>query len=527
MKKFPILALMAMGLLYSCEKGIFSSLPKVETLPATIINATKVTLNGNVLDEGSSAVNIRGFCWGLTPNPTVNDNFSQNEFGPGAITYELKVIADTTYYFKAYATNSKGTSYGDELQFNTSTVLPILETLGIIEITSTSAQGGGNIKSDGGLSISARGICYSTNQNPTIASKKTTDGEGKGIFISTLTDLSPNRIYFVRAYATNSARTSYGSEISFKTLADLPIVTTKPITEIGKNSVIAGGVVTNDGGTDISDKGVCWAITPNPQITDNKASSGSGLGAYTLNLLNLKSNTTYYLRAYATNIMGTSYGEEVSFSTLEAFGNFTDSRDLNVYHWVSIGSQVWMAQNLAYLPTINPANSFSSNSAKYYVYNYDGNSMDEAKGQLNYSTYGVLYNYPSALSACPSGWHLPTDAEFKILEKFLGMSNVDADASGDYRNSGRIGQKLKETGTTHWISSSTTVTNETGFSALPGGYISEVAGFSGLTLSATFWSSTEAGTLSGITRNLNYNIDGMGRSSNFRSVSASIRCLRN
>lgn len=527
MKTIKIIAIFAIILLVACEKGIFSTLPKVETLPSIILNANLVTLNGKILDEGSSAVTERGFCWALRPNPSVNDNFSQNEFGPGEITYELKVIPDTTYYIKAYATNSKGTSYGNEIDFNTSTVLPELATLSITEITSTSAQGGGNIIKDGGLDISSRGICYSTRQNPTIAGTKTIDGAGKGLFVSSLTDLSPNQTYFIRAYASNSARTGYGNETSFKTLVALPIITTSQVSGIGKTSAVTGGVVTNDGGANVTERGICWSTAPNPSLSDSKIISGAGLGAFSVILANLKSNTTYFLRAFATNTLGTSYGEEISFSTLEAYGVFTDLRDSKVYHWVSIGSQIWMAENLSYLPEVYPPSSFSKTIPQYYIYGYEGNSLSEAKAQSNFATYGVLYNYPSAISACPSGWHLPTDIEFKLLEKYLGMSNTDADAYGDARNTGRIGLKLKEVGITHWLTSNSSITNDTGFTALPGGYFSETLGFRGITINATFWSSTEAGSQSGVTRDLIHDMDGMGRSSNVRSISGSVRCIKN
>ena len=120
------------------------TLPEVETLAANIKDATHVTLHGNIVDEGSTAVTSRGFCWALTSNPSVNDNFSRNALGPGEFTSELQVVSDTTYYIKAYTVNQKGTSYGNEIEFNTKSILPQVETLGISEIATNAAQGGGN-----------------------------------------------------------------------------------------------------------------------------------------------------------------------------------------------------------------------------------------------------------------------------------------------------------------------------------------------------------------------------------------------
>jgi hypothetical protein len=301
----------------SCERGLFNSLPKVETLDATIVSASLVTLNGSVKDEGNSAVTTRGFCWSLTSGPTVSDNYSQNEFGPGDFSENLKVVPDTTYFVKAYATNSKGTSYGEEIEVNTSAILPQLETLPISEIGSTVAQGGGNITSDGGMSITSRGVCWSTISKPTIANSKTNDGTGTGLFVSNLSGLSPNRIYYVRAYASNSVRTAYGKEVSFVTLTALPSVTTSEITLINTTTVRGGGNVTNDGGASITARGVCWSLSENPTTVDNTTNDGTGSGAFISTLTGLSKTTTYYVRAYATNIEGTSYGNQVSFTTLD------------------------------------------------------------------------------------------------------------------------------------------------------------------------------------------------------------------
>ncbi|MFA5816943.1 MAG: FISUMP domain-containing protein [Bacteroidales bacterium] len=195
MKKLPVTIILALFLLSSCEKG---SLPEVETLPASIADATHVTLNVNVIDEGRTAVTTRGFCWALTANPTVNDNFSQNEFGPGKFTQDIEIVPDTTYYVRTYATNSSGTVYGNEISFSTTDSLP---------------------------------------------------------------------------------------------------------------------------------------------------------------------------------------------------GSFSDSRDGTKYHWVKIGNQIWMAENLAYLPSVNISSSGSETSPFYYVFGYERASVNDAKATANYATYGVLYRY--------------------------------------------------------------------------------------------------------------------------------------
>ena len=129
---------------------------------------------------------------------------------------------NTTYYVRAYATNSEGTAYGEEISFTTLEeiiiTMPAVVTLEATEITETSAVVAGEVTSDGGAEVTARGICWNTNQNPTIADSHTTEGIGTGSFVSSLPTLSPNTTYYARAYATNSEGTAYGEEITFSTL---------------------------------------------------------------------------------------------------------------------------------------------------------------------------------------------------------------------------------------------------------------------------------------------------------------------
>jgi len=147
-------------------------------------------------------------------------------------------------------------------------------------------------------------------------------------------------------------------------------------------------------------------------------------------------------------------------------GTFTDSRDGRTYKTIKIGTQTWMAENLAWLPSVRPSKTSSEKENFYYVYGYEGTNVSAAKSTTNYTTYGVLYNWAGSLAACPLGWHLPNEEEWKILEKNQGMSQSKADATG-WRNSGTVGGKLKEAGTSHWIFPNTSATNSCGFTAHP------------------------------------------------------------
>ena len=200
--------------------------------------------------------------------------------------------------------------------------LPEITTTAAGTITSTSVASGGNITFDGNDPITARGICWNTTGNPTIADQKTIDGSGKGTFNSSITALNPGTTYYICAYATNSVGTAYGNVITFKTTATKPTLTTVAVTEITANSATSGGDISNDGGATVSARGVCWSTNPNPTTDSFKTTDGAGPGTFSSALTNLASGTIYYVRAYATNNIGTSYGNEVSFSTPSVYASF-------------------------------------------------------------------------------------------------------------------------------------------------------------------------------------------------------------
>ena len=206
------------------------------------------------------------------------------------------------------------------------------------------------------------------------------------------------------------------------------------------------------------------------------------------------------------------------------FAGCTDQDGKN-YKVVTIGTQTWMAENLAYLPAVSPSNIYSNTEKHYYVYNYEGISVSEAKSQPSYTTYGVLYNLEAALFACPQGWRLPSDEDWKVLEKFLGMSESDANTKG-IRNSGSVGGKLKETGTSHWTNPNTGANNSSGFTALPGGD-RDTGAFFFLGYSATFWTSTEDVSPNAWERTLSsFNVS-VSRFSFYRWMGFSVRCVKN
>jgi uncharacterized protein (TIGR02145 family) len=194
-------------------------------------------------------------------------------------------------------------------------------------------------------------------------------------------------------------------------------------------------------------------------------------------------------------------------------GTFTDSRDGRVYKTVTIDNQTWMAENLKYLPEVVGPATGSPTTPCYYVFGYDGTSVTEAKATDNYITYGVLYNWPAAMSACPSGWHLPDDAEWSQLMDHLGGQDV-------------AGGKLKETGTLHWFDPNTGATNETGYSALPGGRRNDDATFLYTGYNGYWWSATEFSSNTAWGRGMYYKSIGVSRDACYMEYGFSVFCVK-
>ena len=365
--------------------------------------------------------------------------------------------------------------------------IPTVTTTAVSAISVRTAKSGGNITSDGGASVTARGDCWATTANPVITNLLTSDSTGTGTFTSSLTGLNPNTLYYVRAYATNSAGTAYGNEVSFSTSpSSVATLTTTAMTLVTATTAVSGGVISSDGGSPVTVRGLCWGITQNPLITGSKTTDGAGTGSYISNMAGLSPGTTYYVRAYATNSIGTVYGNQVIFNTK------VSDIEGNSYNTVKIGNQVWTAENLkttryndnTQITIVTDNTQWVGLTTPAYCW-YDNNEA------LNKPLYGALYNWHAVSSGklCPTGWHPPTDVEFSTLEKFLGMPPGQADIWG-WRGTNLGGQMKSTTG---W-GVGENGTNTSGFSALPGGYrYAASASFNGRGILTYFWSTTQDG----------------------------------
>ncbi|HOZ13547.1 MAG TPA: fibrobacter succinogenes major paralogous domain-containing protein [Tenuifilaceae bacterium] len=293
--------------------------------------------------------------------------------------------------------------------------LPTVNTSAVTDVTSISANCGGNITNDGGATITVRGVCWGLFENPIIEELKTVDGSGAGQFSSNISSLIMGTTYHVRAYATNSAGTAYGEDVSFKTLG-LPSIITSGITSITSSSAISGGNITSNGGLPILESGVCWSTSENPTILNYKTTDGTGSGLFVSNLTNLSANTTYYVRAYATNNLGTSYGDQgiltttplttviptvitsnainITNSSATIGGNITSDGGSTILergvYWGTVpnpvinGSKLVIENsNASYSLTINSL----SESTKYYIIAYAINNIGEAQGdEISFTT---------------------------------------------------------------------------------------------------------------------------------------------
>jgi uncharacterized protein (TIGR02145 family) len=206
-----------------CQKE--RTIPNVSTNSIISIYDTAIITGGNVIDEGKSPVTIRGVCWDIKPNPTVDNSKTKDGAGLGIFTSSIKLfMPNTTYHVRAYAINSNGTAYGQDITFNSNKTTPIVSTTEPSLITSTTADIGGIIIHDGGEELLSYGICWSNNQNPTISDNKIAATSNNTSFSCNLTGLSYYTTYFARAFAENSLGISYGPLISFKTRSEITAI---------------------------------------------------------------------------------------------------------------------------------------------------------------------------------------------------------------------------------------------------------------------------------------------------------------
>ena len=294
-------------------------LPVVRTGEVDVITENMANGHGEVTsDGGGDQVSVRGLCWSLSHNPTINDYYVYAGIGLGGFDCVLsELLPDHTYYVRAFAGNSVGIAYGNEVSFTTAP-MGSLPTVTLDEITPASANAfavSATVAEQGASPVIVRGICWSTMPNPTMDNDHESCGEGIGAFSRTITGLASNTRYYVRAYALNGHGVAYSNEVTVVLQSEMtvPTVVTSEVVSILETMATGGGNITSDGGAAVTERGLCWSTSPNPTVNGMHLISGSGVGMFSCQMTGLSQNVTYYVRAYAVNALGTAYGNEVSF----------------------------------------------------------------------------------------------------------------------------------------------------------------------------------------------------------------------
>ncbi len=411
-------------------------------------------------------------------------------------------------------------------------ILPVLETLDVWNVSQRVAFSGGYVIYQGGTPILARGVCWSKTSGPTIKDNHTTEIGNTESFWSTLNGLTAATTYYVRAYATNKYGTGYGNEVTFQSgPVQIPEIGTDRVSSITATSAASGGIIYYDGGSIVTSNGVCWSTDSSPTLEDPHSVDESVSEHYFSLLNGLTGNTTYYLRAYAINSAGTAYGNELTFKTYSdsaanvlfspiifnstlTYGTVRDA-DWNVYKTVQIGGQTWMAENLKTI-TFNTGEQIANVDDKIFWPDYTLDAYCWYKNDISYKTsYGALYNWYTIKTGklCPKGWHVPSKEEFTSLTTFLGGEST-------------AGIKLKESGTIHWMTPNDGAANESGFSALPGGYLSPVD-FISFRTAGYWWSSTESNSGSASYLLLQSDNNSTLITAGNKAAGMSVRCIKN
>lgn len=599
---------------------IKNSIPLVITgTPASVLSTT-LKCGGNVSFDGGETVTESGVCWSTEQSPTIAN--SKKSVGSGAGSFASSITGltpNTTYYVRAYATNSLGTAYGSQMSFktlltdpptvtdadgnvyqtvtigtqtwmtenlkttkyNNGTKIPLVTDKATWANLSTPAYcwfnndstkykssyygalynwytvntgklapigwhvptdeewttltsflggtdiAGGKLKEAGIVNWASPnvGATNETNFNALPGGNRANnDGTFQllslGAFWWTSTDINGYSSYF-RSVGYNSASVGRSGTPRINGLYirciknSTPTVTTTKPTVIYSTSTTCGGNVSFNGGETLTEYGVCWSTSSSPTIADSKKSIGTGTGTFSGSITGLTPNTTYYVRAYAKNSIGTAYGEQVSFKTLATDPLTVTDIDGNVYQTVTIGTQTWMVENLkttkyndgTSIPLITDSYQWTNLSTGAYC--WTNNDIN------NKALYGALYNFYTASSGklAPVGWHIPTEIDWITLTSYLGGILV-------------AGGEIKETGTVHWTSANVGATNNSGFTALPGGYRSPISGdYINFGTRAVFWGSTESNSLGGryIMEDTSTKIDYGYYSKNY---GFSIRCIK-
>ena len=444
MKKISIMIMVLVVALASCKKT-----PEV--------NLKYVDVERDLVTVGTTIANIQCDYDYIATLKKANLYYGEGENEDDFASAEMRVVQNTlyveltglrenttySYYYEFHnGFNSMRTALktfkteagngGGEEPPTPEITLPTVITASVTEIAANSAKGGGEVTNDSGAEVTERGICWSTNANPTLSDSHVAVGTGIGAFNATVSGLNESTTYHVRAYAINEKGTAYGLDVEFTTLssggtAELPTAVTGEVTGITAHSASCSGEVTSDGGAEVTERGICWSTDANPTISNSHVSAGTGTGTFSAMMSGLSANTTYHVRAYATNEAGTIYGEDKEFTTIEGGGG-------GEHEYVDLGlpsGLLWATCNVGANAPEEYGDYFAwgetqpKNTYNWSNYKYCNGSMNTLTRYCSNSFYGnngftdglteLLSEDDAATANWGSEWRMPTREEWREL----------------------------------------------------------------------------------------------------------------
>jgi len=487
--------------------------PSATTNAASSVTTTAATLNGTVNANNLSTTVT--FEYGLSTSYGSEITAAESPVTGSTSTSVTAAIgslaASTTYHYRIKAVSAGGATYGDDMDFTTLS-LPSATTGSATSITGTTATLDGTVNAND-LSTTVTfeyGLTTSYGSEVTAAESPVTGNTSESV-TAAIESLAASTTYHYRVKAISAGGTTYGNDMEFTTLS-LPSATTGSASAVTSTSATLEGTVNaNDLSTTVTFEYGLTTAYGTEVTADESPVTGSTATAVSYDLGGLTASTTYHYRVKAVSAGGTTYGDDITFNTPE---QVTDA-DGNTYNSVIIGTQIWIQENLKtthytnsdIIANITNNTEWEAMTSGAYCW-YDN---DETTYK---STYGALYNWYTTVdvrNVCPAGWHVPTDAEWTILTDYLGGGTI-------------AGGKLKESGTDHWTSPNTSATNETGFTALPGGNRLHI--FSHIGDEGYFWASTEYSSTNSYFRILNYNSGNVLFIQGPKEYGSSIRCIK-
>jgi len=495
--------------------------PNATSQSATSVLMNTATLNGSTNANGFSTTVT--FEYGITTSYGSTTTATQSPVTGFIDTNVSKAIttllANTTYHFRLRTSNAIGITYSSDMTFLTSGAVPTATTTASSGTTTTGTTLNGTVNANGFSSTVTfeYGLTISYGSNAT-ATPSTVTGSTSTNVSASISGLAGGTTYHYRVNATNSLGTTNGSDMTFTTLGALPTATTTAITGINTTgATVTGTVNANLLSTTVSfEYGLTISYGSNATATPSTV-TGSTSTNVSASISGLAGGTTYHYRVNATNSLGTTNGSELTFTTAPANVNDIDG---NTYNVVAIGTQVWMAENLkttkyndnSTIPLVTDASAWAALTTPAYCwYNNDEATYKATSGAL-YNWYTVDAASNGGKNVCPTSWHIPTDAEWTTLTTYLGAAVA--------------GGKLKETGTTHWLSPNTGATNETGFTALPGGYRNDTGFYGSFRDLGYWWSSTEYSTTNARWYGMSHTYASLNWGNYLEQWGLSVRCVR-